>query len=149
VATDRLTHSALGGGDTRGNMAMYGLTNKSAAQLAPLARSWKQAPKLVEAQGCSASGYEKQERAYRLTAKSPAMSFKLQASKDSPVVNPCFVIKNWGSNNKAALKIDSKTINPGKDFRQGIIRDTDGTATLIIWIKKESASPLGFEIAKR
>jgi hypothetical protein len=142
VATDRLTHSALGGGDTRGNMAMYGLTNRSAAELAPLARSWKQAPELAVLQGCSSEGYVKQERAYHLKAQSSTMSFKLQASKDSPVVNPCFVIKNWGSNNKAALKIEGKTINPGKNFRQGIIRDTDGTQTMIIWIKAESDEPM-------
>ena len=123
-------------------MAMFGLTNRSAAELAPLARSWKQAPKLVQAQGCSASGYEKQERAYRLTAKGPAMSFKLQASKASPVVNPCFVIKNWGSNAKAALKINGETVKPGKNFRQGIVRDTDGTRTLIVWVKKQATKPI-------
>ncbi|MHC4541124.1 MAG: LamG domain-containing protein [Planctomycetota bacterium] len=131
-----------GFGDTRGNMAMYGLTNRSAAELAPLARSWKQAPKLVEAQGCSSEGYIKQERAYRLTAKGPAISFKLQASKASPVVNPCFVIKNWGSDSKAALKVNGKKIEPGKSFRQGIIRDTDGTQTLVIWIKTESTKSI-------
>jgi hypothetical protein len=142
VATDRLTHSALGGGDTRGDMAMFGLTNQSAEQLAPLARSWRKAPKIVQTKGCSACGYEQQERAYRLTAQAPAMSFELQASKDSPVVNPCFVIKNWGGNNKASLKINGKTVEPGKDFRQGIIRDTDGTQTMIIWIKAESDEPM-------
>ena len=147
VATDRLTHSALGGGDTRGNMAMFGLTNLSAAELAPLARSWKQAPKLVEAQGCSANGYAKQERAYRLTAEASAMSFKLEASKDSPVLNPCFVIRNWGPG-KAGLKIDGKAIKSGKSFRQGIIRDTDGTQTLIIWIKTESEKPVEISIRK-
>ena len=77
------------------------------------------------------------------------MSFKLQASKDSPVVNPCFVIKNWGSNTKAVLKIDGKTIEPGKSFRQGIVRDTDGTQTLIIWLETESEKPVEISIQKK
>ena len=49
---------------------------------------------------------------------------------------------NWGSNSMAALKINGKTIDPGKTFRQGIIRDTDGTQTLVIWVKAESTKPM-------
>jgi hypothetical protein len=147
VATDRLTHSALGGGDTSGNMAMFGLTNLSAAELAPLARSWKQAPKLVDAKGCSSDGYSMEQRAYQLTAQSQTMSFKLQASEDSPIVNPCFVIRNWGPG-KAGVKIDGKAVKSGKGFRQGIIRDTDGTQTLIVWLKTESERPVEISIGK-
>jgi hypothetical protein len=150
VATDRLTHSALGGGDTRGNMAMYGLTNRSAAELAPLARSWKQASRLVELQGCSSEGYIKQERAYHLSAEGPAMSFKLEASKESPVVNACFVIKHWDSRTaKASLKINGVAQAPGPNFRQGVIIDTDGTPTLVIWIDYEATLPTKFEIMKK
>jgi hypothetical protein len=128
-------------------MAMFGLTNQSAAELAPLARSWRRAPKLIQIKGCSTSGYKKEERAYHLTAKGPAMSFKLQASKDSPIVNPCFVIKNWGPG-KAGVKIDGKAVKSGKGFRQGIIRDTDGTQTLIVWLETESQKPVEISIKK-
>ncbi len=83
-----------------------------------------------------------------MTAKGLAISFKLQASKASPVVNPCFVIKNWGSNAKAALKINGKTVKSDRNFRQGIIRDTDGTQTLVIWVKKGATSSMSFEISK-
>ena len=145
VTTDRLTHSALGGGDVRGNMAMFGLTNKSAAELAPLARSWKQAPKLIETEGCTSEGYIKEERAYRLTAKGSEMSFSLDASKKSPVVNPCFVIKKWASDDEAVLKIDGKSSSA---FRQGIIRDTDGTQTLVVWLKTEKMSPMKVELSR-
>ncbi len=48
---------------------------------------------------------------------------------------------------KAALKIDGKTFEPGASFRQGIIRDADGTQTLIIWLKAESTKPMKVAIS--
>ncbi len=42
-----------------------------------------------------------------------------------------------GSNSAASLKINSKSVKPGLDFRQGVVRDTDGTQTMVIWIKSE------------
>jgi hypothetical protein len=148
VATDRLTHSALGGGDTEGNMALFGLTTQGAGELAPLARSWKAAPELVQAEGCISHGYQQAERSYHLSAEKTTMSFALQASEASPVVNPCFVVKNWGTKEGATLHMDGQALNPGSSFRQGIIRDTQGRPTLVIWLKTERMIPVRFELSR-
>jgi hypothetical protein len=147
VAPDRLAHSALGAVDNivdTGGVLIYGFTNKNARSLIPLARSWNHASKVIQVNGAESIGYDKGQRSYVLKAEPGVtkISFALDASAKSPVVNPAFVIKNWGSSSKAALKIDGKVLKSGKSLRQGIIRDTDGTQTLIIWIKAESIQPM-------
>jgi len=149
ITTDRLTHAAVGGAGNvtrHGNMIIYGLTDKHISSLVPLGRSWNNSPKLTGFKGCIDRGYSMEQRAYQLTAKGKNMSFTLDASEESPIFNPCFVIRNWGSAVKADLKVNDKTIEAGKSFRQGIIRDTDGTQTLVIWIKAESTKPIKLAI---
>jgi hypothetical protein len=145
VAPDRLTHSALGAADNlveTGNMLIYGFTNRSAESLIPLARSWNHAPPVDKIKGGNSKGYEKGQRAYILEAKSNELSFTLKASEESPLVNPCFVIK--GFDNKAYITIEGKKINA----RQGLVRDTDGKIQLVAWINHESTEPVNFKIVQ-
>ena len=75
------------------------------------------------------------------------MSFSLAGTEERPVVNPCFVIKNWlDVEENSKLKIDGKELKKGIDFSQGIIRDTDGTPAMVIWVEMESTNTTGFEI---
>jgi hypothetical protein len=152
VAEDRLTHAALGGAGnvTRyGNMIIYGLTDEPITSLVPLAKSWNHPPAVTDVKGCTSQGYSKEQRAYQLTAKASKLSFTLEASENSPVANPCFVIKNWdGGTTKVGMQINTKSIPSGKDFRQGIIRDTDGTPTMVIWLKTQSTEPLQISIIR-
>jgi hypothetical protein len=134
---DRAAHSSLVWGTPSTNYLMYGLTNKPAVSLINLAKSWNTPASIVNAAGCSSEGYVQEQRAYVLTKNALKMNFKLYATDDRPAINPCFVIKNWGSNSAASLKINGKIIKPGSDFRQGVVRDTDGTQTMVIWIKSE------------
>ena len=119
-------------------------TNKS--ELVELARSWLQPPELQSPIGCTSQGYDQAQRAYQLAAEQSKLIFTLNCIKSNPAVNPCFVIKNWNSKSAASLKIDGKESVPGQNFRQGIIRDIDGTRTLILWIKKKAVSYVNFEI---
>lgn len=148
VSNDRLTHAALGGGDTRGDMAMYGLTDKPITELVPLARSWKNPPELRDTKGCSSEGYKMEERAYHLVAEKDEMSFSINANDSSPLVNPCFVVKDWNSQQKAVITIDGKKDSSDKKIRQGIVRDTQGKPMLVIWIETEMKKPIEMTIAK-
>jgi hypothetical protein len=67
------------------------------------------------------------------------LKFELKASDDSPIVNPAFVIENWGLTG-AELKLNSRTIRPGRDFRLGHRSGASGY-DLIVWIKAESNKP--------
>ena len=153
VAADRLTHSALGAGDNLtefGSVLIYGFTNEKATSLIPLARSWNNAPSIGNAKGCESQGYDKGQRAYVMNAKSSKLSFTLNGSDKSPIVNPCFVVKNWPDRTTVAnLKINGVNINSGSHFRQGIIIDTDETKTMIIWVKKQATDSMTFEITTK
>lgn len=151
MAPDRRTHSALGAADNlvnTGNVLIYGFTRDKAAALRPLAKSWNQAPKVIRAQGGRSHGYDKDQRAYVFSAEADIISSGLEASHDSPVYNPCFVIKNWDGLAPAQLKINGQRVKPGRGFRQGIVRDTEGSPTLVIWIRREATTRTMFEISK-
>jgi len=124
---------------------LNGMTNKPAAELVPLARSWLYAPQLkLSSRGYRSEGYDQAQRAYVLSRKEirqfSALNFELAASKESPVVNPAFVIENWGSG-RVTLVIDGKRVGGGKRFRTGH-RKTLGGGDLIVWVKGEWTKPV-------
>jgi len=125
---------------------IYGITNLPATELKDLNRSWNFAAPLNNLSGAESKGYEKGQRAYVLTKRSSRISFKLEGSVKSPILNPCFVIKNWGSDARVKLKINNKRQTSGTDFKQGIIRDTDGTQTLVIWIGQKSKEKTSYSV---
>jgi hypothetical protein len=125
-------------------------TKDLTAELVPLARSWLQAPELLLAsQDYESLGYEKTQRAYVVNynqeKETPGkLNFELKASKNSPLVNPAFVIKGWGKSH-ISLKIDGKEITRDKNFRFGYEWSETGF-NLILWIKTESNTPMKFSI---
>lgn len=126
-------------------LMLTGMTDKKAGELAPLARSWLRAPKLkLSGSDFASEGYDPTQRAYVLTCnkagKPTPLSLQLEASKNSPVVNPAFVIKNWGTDG-VSLKINGKKIERGKDFRFGH-RHRFRSSDLVIWIRTESTKPI-------
>jgi len=123
-------------------LLMEGMSNLPVDDLVPLAKSWLKPAKLVEPQGCTDAAYERGQRAYLMAATDSKISFKLRASQDTPVINPCFVVSNWGGENKASLTINGRPVRPGRNFRQGIIIDSCGKNTMVIWVKYEADSPI-------
>jgi len=151
VAHDRVTHFALGANDAAteyGGLVMYGFTNQSIKNLIPLAKSWRNPPQIKNAKGIKDYNYDRGQRAYVMKSVSNKMEFDLAASADEPLVNPCLVIKNWQNNNKATLKVDGTVITPDTDFRQGMVYDTDGSKTMIIWLKLKAIKSIHFDIEK-
>lgn len=147
VNYDRVSSIALGGCEV-GTSALYGFNNTSVDDVIPLAKSWNQPPKINKIKGAASNGYSKSQRAYVMERSQLNISFTLGATDQSPVINPCFVVKKWASNRQAQLKINGKSKEADRYFRQGIIRDTDGSRTLVIWLKLESISKTDFEITQ-
>ena len=71
------------------------------------------------------------------------MSVTIEASKEQPLVNVCFSVRNWGAGGAASVLMNGKA--PG-EVRQGIFVDTDGTRTMVIWIEVAASSPAEFTI---
>jgi hypothetical protein len=94
--------------------------------------------------GFKSEGYDRGQRAYvlRQTLKGAKLfRLALEGSTESPIVNPCFVVKNWAGDATVELGIEGTERKVGRDFRQGIVRDTDGKPMMVIWLKLESTQP--------
>jgi Concanavalin A-like lectin/glucanases superfamily len=161
VAPDRPSHSSLSHiywdpysqtHNTMTKLLLDGLTTKSAKELIPLARSWLSPPSLeISGTGFQKQGYDPAQRAFvivRQSASSPSqLRLLLQASPESPLLNPAFVIRNWGDK-EPTLVIDGKPTPRGSVFRYGLIPTLDG-GDLVVWLKMDSATPTRFELAAK
>lgn len=127
---------------------MEGLSDKPAHELKNLALSWLRFPDVINVSGGISNGYMQPRRAYSFSWQGTPMSFEIDASETKPVENLCFEIKNWGSRNKqASIRQNGNTLLPGKEFRQGVEIDTDGTYTLVLWLELSATTPQRFEIS--
>ena len=122
---------------------MEGMLNKKPDELVPLARSWMRAPEIKNLEGATGE-YDPGQRAYSLDKNAERISFTIDASKASPIVNLSFVIKGWNDDSTAKVSINGNDAN----CKQGTIRDTDGTKTLVVFVEKESTKPVSIEIKK-
>jgi hypothetical protein len=114
VADDRASHSSLSHifwdpysmtDRTETKLLMCGLTSQPPPQLLPLAKSWLSPPEL-KAIGVEvlSSEYDPSQRAFvvqlKHSAKPSTVVLTLDASSQSPLVNPAFVIENWSGDAK-------------------------------------------------
>lgn len=120
---------------------LEGMLNQAPLELIPLAKSWIQPPLLSNVKGCTGN-YDKSQRAYIFETESDDVSMTVLANEDSPVENICMVFKHWNSGKKARV-----SVNGGKvESKQGIVRDTDGSYKLLIWIDVKSDKSVDVEV---
>lgn len=153
IAADRIGHSSVSTGlewkdyevtaDSRTRVMLHGLTDKPDAGIVQIGKSYVHAPKLtVKGDGFTGGDYDVCQRAYVLTkndSKAAKLNFAAAASPDSPLVNPAFVVKNWGDKD-VALTVNGKPIVRGKRFRVGHVDTLEGT-DLVVWIEMEATAP--------
>ena len=125
------------------------MTHQAVEDLVPIAKSWLYAPELkLDDPGYTNEGYDPTQAAYvvrRIEADQQAsLTLEIQASKDSPMINPALVIKNWGSQ-ELTLSINGKTVERSADFRYGFVNRMEGT-DLVVWIKGESTESVSFSL---
>ena len=125
-------------------LLLEGMSKQSPAELATLARSWLQAPEIKALAGCTAEKYNPAKREYPLRATDQTMSVTIEASKEQPLVNVCFTVRNWGAGGAASVLMNGKAPD---EVRQGTFVDTDGTRTMVIWIEVAASSPAEFTIS--
>lgn len=129
---------------TRSTYFLFGLTKEPIAALAMMDRSWLQPPVITVAGEDFSASYDPAQRTYLLTQRSGSATRKakleltVSASDHSPVVNPAFVVKNWGEA-AADIRIDGAKFPNGK-VRTGLVHSLEGT-DLIVWIRYQSTHP--------
>jgi hypothetical protein len=125
---------------------LNGLTDKDPQWLVELTKSWSNAPELkVKNKGFESNGYEPAEKAYKLKCKTAGQPTELilsiDATKESPLVNPAFIIENWGRKGIVMKTSDGKIIEPSKNFRVGY-RKSAGGSDAIVWLAAEETTPV-------
>jgi hypothetical protein len=125
--------------------SLIGMTDGSAAALAPLARAYRQPPAVsTRSEGFQSEGFSVGEKAFILTRVAGTTASELEvsiaASGDSPLVNPAFVVRNWGGD-PVAISLNGKPVPPGDACRVGF-RETPAGKDLILWLKFATESPV-------
>jgi hypothetical protein len=159
VARDRVSHLGVNYNDpvwhespdgTVWAVWMTGTTEGPPEALIPLARSWLQPPALT-LQGASfaSEGYDRAQRAYLVrrtdVARPAALDAVFQASDESPLVNACLVVKNWGDA-PAKVAVGGRPGSPADAAKIGYLRSLEGT-DLIVWLTARETRPLPVRIA--
>ena len=154
MAADRAAHSSLTHIEWKEycktphsmtKIMLHGMTDKPAGELAMLARSWSYPAKLKVTEGNYTScGYDQSQRAFVVKSAQPGVAsqlvMELQASAQSPLVNPAFLIEGWGRAG-CIVKLGRKRLLRGSQLRYGHRRRLDGT-DLVVWVQIEATEPV-------
>ncbi len=120
------------------------MNEMSMNELVYVANGWNNPAKLeIKSKGFVSQGFNMGQRAYiidRNSSSDKALSFTLNASKDAPLYNPAFVVKNWDKDS-LTMTLNGKKIKAGKDFRTGVYRTID-SSNVNIWIKIKTTKPV-------
>jgi hypothetical protein len=163
VAPDRPSHSSLSHiegqpwqrtPDSMTKIMLDGLTNRPAAELAVLARSWAWPPPAQVAGGAFHSkGYDPAQRAFVLGkselenkgAGLHPLRLAFHASAGSPLLNPAVVVEGWGEA-IPELRVNGKPVAWGKDARYGLVGRLEGS-TLVVWLRMEAETETSIELS--
>ncbi len=129
-------------------LMLNGMTEKPVEELIPLVKSWSNPAEIVLAEGNHSAAYTPEERAYTIVLNDDVkgLEFTLKGDDASPIVNPAFVIENWG-NSELSLLVNGVVIERGKDLRYGL-RESLDNRDLIVWLRLEAEKEVSFILEK-
>ena len=126
-------------------IGLYGMNDLNLHDLISFGRSWAYSPKLsVIGNGYVSKGYDKSERCYVLentNLKTGDVELILNGSKESPIINPAILVKNWNSN-MAKILVNGKETN---NTKTGINHKLDGD-DLVVYISLNADVPVTITI---
>jgi hypothetical protein len=136
-------------GKIRWAAMLYGATSGEAVDLVQLGKSWIHPPELQVLVGTVENrGYDVSQRAYVLGCSPEErcgdLSLNLDTGPDSPLVNACFVLENWGDSG-AEVWLDGRRLKEGDGIRTAYERTLERT-DLVLWLEKSSVEPSRIEI---
>jgi len=127
---------------------LHGMTDGSATDLVPLAKSWLQPPTLRVTDNLATSRYDATQRAYLISLnKAPdVLRLQLECSKEHPAINPAFVVSGWDGR-PVKVSLNGREAVAGKDFRVGSVAKAS-SADLVLWLDRQATDPLEISIEK-
>ncbi|MEM6928379.1 MAG: LamG domain-containing protein [Myxococcota bacterium] len=149
TAYDRVAHFAVGSLESfeygTGSM-LVGFTQGDAGSLVDVARSWRNAPAVRRRSGLRDGDYDVDQRAYTFVRTGDEMAFTVDASPESPMVHPCFLIRDWNDDRPAVVRADGSVVD---DVRQGVTVDAEGNRMLVLFVEASRQSPTAFTLSVR
>lgn len=130
---------------------LEGLTTENAANLLSMACFFLDPPPLKVHGGGFTARYDINQKAYVLTRDSgdtQTMRFTLHADAEHPLVNPAFVVANWGADGSAVIRIDGRSPRDDMDLRQGVVSRANGVNALVIWIETTANTDVDIAIER-
>jgi len=158
LASDRVTSSAIISADPAASHRkednayegrfIMGISDKTIEQIVQFAKFWLNPPNLeIKSDNFDYEGYNRDERSYSLISKKEntgVLSVTIDVSTKSPLVNPVFIIKNWGMHG-AEVMLGNKKLVKGQDFTFSI-RKTLYSKDLLVWFNLSAQSSVKFSI---
>ena len=136
------------GKDFRTKLMLHGMTGKEVQDLVPLAKSWTNPANMsIEGNAFDFKGYDPAQMAYvidKQISHAPFLALSIEASEDSPLVNPALIIRNWGDQ-EMELSINNVKMKKDKDYRVGFLERLEGT-DMVLWIKMNSTDTTSISI---
>ncbi len=114
-------------------------------ELISFGRSWAYPAELSTRPGFVSQGYDRSQRCYQienLSGASAKFEINLKGSKESPVLNPAFYIKNWNVNGARILVNGKAYVN----YRAGINRELKGN-DLVVFVTIHEVVPVNITIS--
>ncbi|MDB5529834.1 MAG: hypothetical protein JWR51_2937 [Devosia sp.] len=156
VAADRASHSSVLTGSewadykvtptSRQRVMLHGLTTQKAEDLVPLAAAWLSPAPLTGLTEGANGVFDPLEKAYLLSGPAE-LSFTLQASEASPVINPAFVLEGWSAGAMDVV-IDGQVRPEGDSLRIGW-RHSAERSDLIVWVELSATVPVAVSFRPR
>ena len=133
---------------TETKLLMGRLTSLPPQQLVPLAKSWLSPPSIhVTDRSAISADFDPSQRAFVIhrdqSAKAERLVLALDASADSPQVNPAFIVENW--NGPAKVEHVSKGLEFDVSVHIGYVQHLGGDS-LILFLPVQSHQPLQIRI---
>ena len=123
---------------------LCGMTNGDIQDIVKMTRSWSY-PAGITVNGGTGE-YRADEKAYHITADGN-VSFTISGSEKSPILNPAFVVKNWG-NSQVDIKINGEVMEQGKDLRVGYNNNLE-SVDMIVWMRYDDTGDLNVEFNRK
>lgn len=124
---------------------LYGINDSSLHDIVELGRSWCFAPDIsITTEGFISRGYDRSERCYQLEKRNVShktLEFTLAGSRENPIDNPAFFIKNWNADGASVL-VNGK---PAGDARVGVNHELSGD-NLVVFLFLEKSEGVDISI---
>ena len=115
---------------------LWGMCDGTVADVLRVARYWSVSPKATVT-------FDRQQHAYVLSAQTAPVEANIDASSESPLEYPAFVVEQWGGASPQ-VRVNGEILNR-EEYRTGFRQNLKGN-DLIVWVNRTFEKPVRVEV---